>query len=127
MSVRIANKWARVLRSQPIGDKLLEEFFAKDEGGNYNSYTGYTFTAALYDSFNNIVATPAVATSDATPPGESSVVTDGKVTISDVPANLPTKQGQYTLWVTQTKDDDATDVVTFIEMQITFIPKTFQR
>ena len=127
MAIRIANKFASVIRIQPIADKLLEEFFASDDNGSYISYTGYTFTSSLYYSFNNLVASPTVTTSDAIPPDETVSVVDGKITIADIPANLPTKEGDYTLWVTRTKDDDATDVMTFLQMQISFIQKKYTR
>ena len=127
MAIRLANKWATVLRIQPLGDKLSENFFAKDEDGDYRSYTNYTITAVMYDSFNNLVATPTVAVADGIPPNETATVTDGKVTITVNPSDMPTKEGNYVVWATITNDGDANDIETFVEIDLSLITKKFRR
>lgn len=97
-----------------LGDKLQQpSFFTVDTNDNVVSYTGFTLTAKLFDSRGNLVASPAVATSDADPLG-TGVVTDSLISVSEIPANLPSRQGKYTLQIIKTNDSDATDIQTVL-------------
>ena len=77
-------------------------------------------TAILYDAFETSRATPTVTVSTATPPGESSAVTDGKISIFASPASLPTKQGDYLLVIKKVEDLDATNVETIVRVRYKF-------
>lgn len=126
MATNLAVRWGNLEAIQVIGDTLNSpEFFVRNSAGTYVSYTGYTLSSILLDSFDNTVATPTISTSTAIPPNETATVTDGKVSISDIPANLPTKEGEYVLWITKVNDGDATDIETIMRIKYKFLAKKF--
>lgn len=104
-----------------IGDALQRpEFFIKGESGTYESFTGYTFSAILYDAFGTSRATPTVTVATAIPPDATEEVENSQISIFEEAGNLPTKQGDYLLVIKKVEDSSPTNISTVIRVSYKF-------
>lgn len=127
MATRNAAYFGDLLTVHVIGDALQRpEFFIKSQSGIYENFTGYTFSAILYDAFGVSRATPTVTVSTAIPPGATEEVVNSKVSIFEEAGNLPTKQGNYLLVIKKTEDSSPTNISTVIRINYKFEQPYFQ-
>jgi len=113
MAAIIEPYFAVVDITQIVGDKFNQAFTLEIDGVNF-SFTDYTLSGKIVDRQGNDVTTFSFVKSTTT-------VADDTITVTALPANLPTKSGLYTFWIRYTETAVTTNVRTLTRGKITFV------
>ena len=124
MATRIASSTGYAEAIVYVGAKL-NLVFSISSDGTIVTFTGNDLTAELFDQSKSKVADPTVTLSDYTEPDTGNVTSNAVVTVSDIPANLPTRQGDYMLVIKRTASGDSSDTDYPLRVRCKFVHPAF--
>lgn len=107
-----------------VGERLNLVYYI-ESGGSVVTFTGNDITTELFNASKELIATPTATLSSFTDPETGTVTANAIITISDIPANLPTRQGDYMLVVKRTSQSDPTNTEYSLRVRCKFMHPAF--